>query len=201
MSRVPLVVVKVGGSLFDLPELGRKLGDWLAGLQPARVVLVPGGGRAADAVRAFDRAQQLGEEAAHWLAVEAMRLNVALLLAVLRHSARAETLQDCFCHWERGLVPVLDVYPFLVRDDVKPDHLPHSWEVTSDSLAARVAVVWRAARLILLKSTPLPAGLNWTEAGRRGLVDPCFAGVVERGGLAVEVIDFRSWAGSSRGES
>lgn len=197
MNHAPFQVVKVGGSLFDLPNLGKQLRRWLDQRGTARVLLIPGGGLAAEAVRAFDRAQQLGEEAAHWLALEAMRFNVSLLLAVLPNSRQVADLGECETCWESGRTPILDVLPFMGLDESNPAHLSHSWQVTSDSLAARIAEVWGAARLILLKSTALPAGLDWDEAGRRGLVDPCFADVVRRGGLLVEALDFRRWAGTA----
>ena len=47
----PEVVVKVGGSLFDLPHFGRRLRRWLDTLPQQRAVLVPGGGIAAESVR------------------------------------------------------------------------------------------------------------------------------------------------------
>ena len=197
MKQTPLHVVKVGGSLFDLPDLGQQLRRWLDHWKTPRTVLIPGGGLAADAVRAFDRAQHLGEEAAHWLALEAMRFNVSLLATVLPNSGRATDLGECESCWDGGRTPILDVLPFMTFDDSNPARLPHSWQVTSDSLAARVAEVWGADRLILLKSTALPVGLDWDEAGRRGLVDPCFGEVVRRGKLLVEAIDFRQWVGAA----
>lgn len=197
MSADPFAVVKVGGSLFDLPQLGPMLRRWLDHLDTRRVVLLPGGGRVADAVRAFDRAQQLGEEAAHWLALRAMRFNVALLHAVLPDSSPAENLTECESLWQRGLAPILDILPFVLADENAPDHLPHTWQVTSDSVAARLAVVWNADRLILLKSTTLPAGLDWDEAARLGVVDASLAGVVRGGKFVAEVVDFRAWSGDA----
>jgi ELWxxDGT repeat protein len=82
MSRGP-IVVKVGGSLFDLPDLGQRLHAWLAAQGHARMLLVPGGGPTADLIRAFDRRYGLGEEAAHWLALRAMALNAWILAALL----------------------------------------------------------------------------------------------------------------------
>jgi hypothetical protein len=70
--------------------------------------------------------------------------------------------------------------------------------VTSDSIAARVALVTRARRLILLKSTDIPGNLNWADAGRQGLVDPYFSDIVNAAlgrdpqGLEVQWINFRS---------
>lgn len=193
MSADPFAVVKVGGSLFDLPQLGPVLRRWLDQLDMRHVVLLPGGGPAADAVRAFDKMQQLGEEAAHWLALRAMRFNVALLHAVLPDSSPAENLAECESLWQRGLTPILDILPFALADENAADHLPHTWQVTSDALAARVAVVWNANRLILLKSTALPARLDWDEAARLGVVDASFAGVVRGGKFVAEVVDFRVW--------
>ena len=60
-----MIVAKVGGSLFDLPQLGPALARWAAE-QPAPVLYVPGGGPFADVIRALDRVHDLGDEAAHW---------------------------------------------------------------------------------------------------------------------------------------
>ena len=67
-----MIVVKVGGSLFDHPRLGEGLRAYLNSLHPSEVLLVPGGGRLVDAVRELDRVHGLGEETSHWLAVRAM---------------------------------------------------------------------------------------------------------------------------------
>src|SRR5271166_3401866 len=72
------IVVKVGGSLFSMPDLAQRLRRWLAQAGP-RILLVPGGGAAADVVREFDKCHSLGEEASHWLALWSLRLNAELL--------------------------------------------------------------------------------------------------------------------------
>src|SRR5262249_14102412 len=76
-------VVEVGGSLFDVPDLGRRLDRFLNELNEPRVLLVPGGGPAADVVRTLDRAQNLGEEASHWLALRAMTMSAHVLAALV----------------------------------------------------------------------------------------------------------------------
>src|SRR5205823_2457906 len=81
MSR-PLAVVKVGGSLYDMPDLGPRLRAWLRAEAGPDVLLVPGGGPAADVVRDLDRIHRLGEEDAHWLALGALQMN-AMFLALL----------------------------------------------------------------------------------------------------------------------
>ena len=42
------VVVKVGGSLYDLPDLGPRLRDWLKHLEAVPVLVVPYAGDAAE---------------------------------------------------------------------------------------------------------------------------------------------------------
>ncbi len=203
------VVVKVGGSLYDLPDLGAILGRWLdelkcrpdaprgGGTVPAG--LVGGGGPAADVVRDLDRRHHLGDEAAHWLALHALRLNAYFLAALLRERKPAVTgaVVDWPGLWRRGMLPVVDAYAFARADEVLSDHLPHSWQATSDSVAARVALVAGARRLVLLKSVTIPAGVTWEEAARRGFIDPMFAQVLGHGSVEVRAVNLRTWQPAS----
>jgi aspartokinase-like uncharacterized kinase len=172
-------VVKVGGSLYDLPDLGprlrRLLDEQFAG---ACVVLVPGGGASADFIRQLDRCHGLGEEISHWLALRALTLNAHFVASLLPHSCVVGNLEKFQQAWDIHKLPILDVHEFARGDDRNPGHLPHRWAATSDALAARVAVVLEARRLVLLKSTTVPSGLDWTEAGQLGFVDEMFAEVL-----------------------
>ena len=190
-----IVVIKVGGSLFDWPEFGPRLRDLLATLEGQNVLLVPGGGPAANAVRIYDRAHSLGQEAAHWLALRALTLNAQLLAGLLQPVAQVvEGLNAARSSWRRGGCPLLDLYRFARGDEGRPDRLPHTWAVTSDSLAARVAAVAGAERLLLLKSAPPPVA-DWAEAGRLGYVDPMFAPTIAGATFAVDAINLRSAGG------
>ncbi len=189
-------VVKVGGSLYDLADLGSRLRRWLASLSARDVLLVPGGGPTADVVRAFDQTHRLGEETAHWLALRALSLNAHFLAHLLPGGVVCPAPAECLAAWEAGAVPVLDLIAFsLVDERSDPSNcLAHSWAVTSDALAARVAVCTSASRLILFKSVDIPADLSWEEAGRRGLVDPAFAGVIRQAPrLEVQAVNLRDW--------
>ncbi len=184
-----LVVVKVGGSLFDLPALGGRLSRWLGELGPARVLLVPGGGAAADAVRDLDHHQRLGEETSHWLALRAMSFNAHFLQALLPSSSVvARPWPDS----ARGPC-LLDAYSFARFDDRSPGSLPHSWQVTSDSVAARAAVVGDAAELVLLKSVTVAKGTSWEDAAEAGIVDALFPDVVRQASFRTWAINFREW--------
>lgn len=193
MSDIRPVVVKVGGSLFDLPDLGRRLGHWLDDSGLVQVLLVPGGGPLADAVRTLDRWQNLGDEASHWLALETMTVSASLLTRILSGGVVVQDLAECPQCWAKKQTPILDVLPFMCGDACKPGGLPHSWDVTSDSIAMRVALACRARSLILLKSTEFPQGIDWAEASRRGLVDKHFSRVVTDSGIEVQVVNLRTW--------
>jgi aspartokinase-like uncharacterized kinase len=182
------VVVKVGGSLFDLPDLGMRLRSWLNPFSALRtpLLLVPGGGAAADGIRRLDQVHALGEEKAHWLALRALTLNAHFLAALLPDADVAEDVAACRLLWQRGRIAILDGHAFARADEAHAGRLPHGWAVTSDSLAARVADVL-AARLILLKSVTIPTGLDWAQAGRAGFVDGYFAEVLSRCVTLLEV--------------
>jgi aspartokinase-like uncharacterized kinase len=171
-----VIVVKVGGSLYDHPRLGSGLSDYLTSLAPASVLLVPGGGDMADAVRQLDRIHGLGEETAHWLALRSLDVTAAFLRQVL-HSDRQYTILDCFA--------------FAREDDQRLGALPHSWAVTTDSLAARVAHVYGAERLVLLKSVDVPLGTPWEVAAELGWVDAHFPKVAAELRCPIHVINFR----------
>jgi aspartokinase-like uncharacterized kinase len=193
MSPAP-VVIKVGGSLFDLPDLGVRLERWLR-LEPgAPVLLVPGGGPIADAIRNLDRRHRLGEEKAHWLALRALTVNAWFLTDLLPPGTLevVQRVEDGPFLWNRGIVPIVDPHAFALADEGRPGCLPHTWSVTSDSLSARIAAVCQASQLILLKSVSMPPNLTWEAASASGLVDahwPLVAGLVPR----IRIVNFRHW--------
>lgn len=191
----PIVVVKVGGSLYDLPDLGPRLQRWLAAwTHEANIVLVPGGGPTTDVIRDLDRRHALGEETSHWLALRTLSLNAHFLAALLTSACVAADVAACRRAWEQKQLPILDAHEFARADESNAGHLPHSWHVTSDALAARVAVVVRARQLVLLKSTTIPAGMDWEEASRRAWVDEMFATVLRQApaDLQVSAVNLRA---------
>jgi aspartokinase-like uncharacterized kinase len=192
------IVIKIGGSLYDLPDLGRRLSCFLAELDSSRLLLVPGGGPTVEAIRQLDSCHRLGEDASHWLALQALSVNARFLVQLLLES-RAELMSELVelpGAWERRALPILDPFPFALANDACSDRLPHSWETTSDSLAARVATVAGVHRLVLLKSCDLPADMTWAEATRRGLVDKHFAAILASISprlQEIKVVNFRHW--------
>jgi 5-(aminomethyl)-3-furanmethanol phosphate kinase len=180
----PLVVAKVGGSLFDLPDLRQRLSNWVSSLGDRRVLLVPGGGPAADVLRKLDDTHRLGEESAHWLALRVLTVN-AHFLAGLLGVAVVPTV-----HRPDQQVSVLDAHEFCRAEEGSPGALEHSWRVTSDSVAAHAAAR-SGCELILLKSTDLPLGTTWAAAARDGLVDEAFPEAISHTGIRVSWVNLR----------
>lgn len=172
-----MIVAKVGGSLYDDPRLGPGLRAWLAE-QREPVTLVPGGGAFADAVRDVDRVHGLGEESAHWLAIRSLSVAAHFL----------ETLLGQIALLPPPPVHVLDCYDFFRRHDLAP----HTWDVTTDSLAAAVASQLAARKLVLLKSVDIPP-VSWGEAAANGWVDPHFPTAVDGASYDIAVVNFRRW--------
>lgn len=170
------LVVKFGGSLLDCaPSLVPVLAA-----APRPVLVVPGGGPFADAVRMLDPPP----DAAHWMAIAAME-QVGLYLAALGLPGT-------------GTLRVPDtpsvLLPYgLLRDR---DPLPHSWRISSDTIAA-----WCAAELecdlLLAKSVDgIVAGGRLLETltapVETDAVDPCLLPFALARGVRVRIVNART---------
>lgn len=180
-----MIVVKVGGSLYDWHGLGPALRAFVAALEPAPVLLIPGGGDFADAVRKLHAVHGFTEEQSHWLAIDSLWPAANFLRRLLGVGLTETPTQ------KGDRVAVLDLTTYCHSEAT----LPHSWEVTTDSLAARVATRARADRLILLKSVDVPPGTPWDEAAARGWVDGYFTRALAGFPGRVEAVNLRTWGG------
>jgi aspartokinase-like uncharacterized kinase len=166
-------VVKVGGSLLDLLDLAERLQRVVERVRHDghTPVLLAGGGRRVDAIRVRDRQLGLDPQTAHDLALEAMTHNARILARLLEAHLTADfDSRDSSGH----KLMVVDPKRWLERDEQRHGNpLPRTWDVTSDTIAARLALRLDAP-LLLLKSRGVPAGCDLAQAARLGLVDPCF---------------------------
>lgn len=197
MNDTAPLVVKIGGGLL------REQGD--DGLRRAcaeatdivtrrPVLVIPGGGPFADAVRAVDEQIGLTNGVAHALALRAMDQLGVLLKPLL---PTAELLTGLVA--PRSLALLLVAQAFSGRQDV-----PESWAVTSDSLAVLAAAAVGAHEAVLLKPVsgilaawpsddpPLPAltADELAELQARGggrAVDAYLSDAVRRTGVTVVV--------------
>jgi aspartokinase-like uncharacterized kinase len=146
----PLVhaVVKLGGGLLHQNGAFERVTEALATSGAGRPLLVvPGGGPFADAVREQSRHLQIDADKAHWMAILGMDQYAHTLAGRIRGAALVERERDIPAALAAGRIPILAPYHWLRA----ADPLPHSWDVTSDSIAAWFAGVLGAERLILLK--------------------------------------------------
>ncbi len=133
-----LTVVKVGGGIGDdaLPGVCAALG------RRDSLLVVPGGGRFADAVRDADRRFGLNAETAHRMAILGMEQFGWLLSDLIPGAERCTDLERIATDRTSVLLPA----------GLPLDELPASWDVTSDSIAAWVARRTGAERLVLVKA-------------------------------------------------
>lgn len=142
-ERRPLVV-KVGGGLLraaGLAGLRRACAEVTEMAADRPVLVVPGGGPFADAVRAVDAQVGLADGVAHALALRAMDQLGVLLSELLPAAHRLERLVA-----PRKVAVLQAAAAFGGRPDV-----PESWAVTSDSLAVLAAAAIGAEEAVLLK--------------------------------------------------
>lgn len=185
---VPRRVIKLGGSLLDWPELPQAFSAWLALAPRAASIVVVGGGAIVESLRQLDKAAGLSAEASHWLAIQAMSLTAALAAERLHGATRVEEFEELQRTGGSG-VRIFDVERFLRADAESADPLPCSWEVTSDSIAARLAVRLEAEELVLLKSTLPRRHASRPMLAQDGFVDAYFPTAAES--VTVRAVDLR----------
>lgn len=172
-----VTVLKLGGSLLDLGDLPTRLRAVFAKLDGDQPLLVCGGGDAADIVRRWHETHALDEEQSHWLAMDSIRLNQRLLLTLMPELELVSNRAAAESAWSRGRVPLLDLMAFVSIEESHAEQgaaLPHTWDVTSDSLAAWVAIRWPASRFVFLKSAELPPFKNLMQLANSELIDRYF---------------------------
>jgi dihydroneopterin aldolase len=159
-----LAVLKLGGA----QARGGRLGEWLDAVSAhsGRIILVPGGGPFADAVRAAQRQIGFDDVAAHEMAMMAMS-QFGRALASLRPGFEiadsGDALRDSL---NRGMTPIWSPERMALAAGLQA-----SWDLTSDSLAVWLAGQLGVERLILVKHG---APGSAAELVRSGVVDPLF---------------------------
>jgi len=111
-----------------------------------KIILIPGGGSYANFIRKIDEELKLGDDLAHWMAVYSMNYNGIELnrkypkLECIEELNTFQDAQKMFC--------IFLPYNYLRNHDT----LPHSWDVTSDSIALYVANELNLNQCFLIKN-------------------------------------------------
>ena len=156
-------VVKFGGSLVGSHDRDALLRI----IARHGVVLAPGGGPFADAVRAAQARHGFSDNAAHRMAILAMDQTAMILADAAPDFALCAEVRDFEQAAADGAPAIWRPSPMALGADI-----PASWDVTSDSLALWLAITLRAARLLILKAAPAPADAQLEQLGASGIVDP-----------------------------
>ena len=147
-ARTVDLVVKVGGGLLADPRVFQETLDAIVALAEREgTVIVPGGGPFANVVRDVDRQARLSPTAAHWMAILGMDQYAHLISDRLPRSRLVFNCEGVLNALSGSALPVLAPWRWLFA----VDPLPHSWDVTSDSIAAWFAGELGASRLLLVK--------------------------------------------------
>ncbi len=180
-DRTAPLVIKIGGALSTIASAAVAVGQAVGRLAARRrVIVIPGGGPFARAVRDYDQVHALSPSAAHWMAILAMDQYAWALAERIPESVVVEDHGGIAAAHRAHEVPILAPYRWLRA----ADELPHSWDVTSDSLAAYLTTLLGAGELLLVKPVPggrelcdpwferaVPAGLPWRVVGWEELLE------------------------------
>jgi aspartokinase-like uncharacterized kinase len=192
------IVVKLGGSLAENDRVGGALD--IVSRASRRVVVVPGGGPFADAVRQAQADHQFSNEAAHRMAILAMHQMAELLMDLQPRLKGADSIAAMRGVWRNGEIPVWLPHK-MCEDD---NEIPADWSITSDGLAARLAERLRCPQMVLVKSCNAPEGASAFDLAREGIVDQIFPAIVGRAKIdwvvigPGEEVDLADLLGSSR---
>lgn len=136
-------VIKVGGSLLDLPDLAVRIKSWMRLQKKAQNILLMGGGNFCNEIRDLHDRFGFSEIQSHDACMESMGVAASILGSLLDLE-----IVDCF---EAIGLPREDIV-FDCRSWISQnDDIPKSWELTSDSISALLAGQLNAD-LVLFKS-------------------------------------------------
>jgi 5-(aminomethyl)-3-furanmethanol phosphate kinase len=181
--RRDLTVVKLGGS----HAFAAHLTDWIDAIAicAERVVVVPGGGPFADAVRAAQPRMGFDDGAAHRMALLAMEQYGCALASRSQCLSLADTLAAIDHALNAKQVPVW----LPTRMVLAATEIPWSWDVTSDSLAAWLAGKIGASRLLLVKHIDTTAlSVPARNLVTRGIIDQAFLRFLKTSGVPAFVL-------------
>ena len=138
-------VIRVGGSLLTWNDYPLALRQWLSEQPRAQSLLIVGGGPWVELLRTSARRFDLQESKMHAICIQAMGVTAALLAETMNLP-----LVRAIPESVREPNVVFDVGEFMrFKESQYPGtQLSATWDVTSDSIAARVAHAWQADDLV-----------------------------------------------------
>lgn len=143
-------VFKIGGQLCGTPRVIEDILQTLLTFRKlGRFFVLPGGGVFADKTRDLYAKGALTEHGAHWMAIKALEMTGLMLRNAFADLNIFSRPAEFDAAWARGGVPAFFPFDYLYQTD----ELPHSWEVTSDSIAYYLGQQAGARYVFLVKDT------------------------------------------------
>lgn len=139
-----LIVLKIGGSFINKQNLEnlKKITKEIQKINDHKLIIVTGGGKAANFVRNYDNEVRLKVNSSHFAAMAAMELNSYLI----------SNFFDDFSFFSTDFEFQKKINIFLVLNYYRKfDPLPYSWNVSSDSIALEFSQRLKADKLVLVK--------------------------------------------------
>jgi aspartokinase-like uncharacterized kinase len=176
-------VIKLGGSL----EQSRQLIDCLnciANNVKDNMIIVPGGGLFAEHVRQSQQRWQFNDAIAHEMAILAMQQ-----MALLFHSLQPNF--QCL-NTVKGIQSQIKKKAQIIWSpkisELNKAGIQASWDITSDSLAAWLAMQLQANQLSLVKATNVPDEATITQLIKRGILDKAFSSSIQNAPFKTQII-------------
>ncbi len=144
-----IAIFKIGGKILDnskdlintIAQLTQLYEDQII----KKILLIPGGGILANFIRELYYEFQIDDDFAHWMAIYSMNYNGVVLNKKFPHLNSIENLDQL--KKEGSYFSIFLPYKYLKNND----ELPHSWSVTSDSIALYMAYKLGMNECFLLK--------------------------------------------------
>ena len=171
-------VVKLGGSLQSSSDLSGII-SLLAEHGAGRVIIVPGGGSYAEAVREKQKELNFSDETAHKLALRAMEIYGAFLLSLDPRLRAADNINSLYPSGDNK-IPVWFPYNMIVNHP----GIEASWNVTSDCLSLWLARLLDIKNVLLVKSIS-PESNDYAAAAlsEAGYIDNAFPQLLAGSGI------------------
>lgn len=146
------IIVKIGGKLSeDSEHLNSIVSQFKQLIFEEKiiksVIIISGGGSSANLIRGLDNKLNLGDDLAHWMATYTMDYNG---LEICKKYPEIECTDD-FEELKESLDNTSIIVFLPYNYFIKIDELPHSWDVTSDSLTLFLAHKLKLDECFLIK--------------------------------------------------
>ena len=176
------IVVKLGGSLYDSPELTTWLTKLAEYAQKQAVIIVPGGGPFADGIRAAQALHGFSDKIAHHMALLAMK-QFGLLLIGLASNCQAFTISP----------PTQAALSVWLPDDslLLDSSIEQSWDISSDSLALWLTQRISAQQLLLIKRSQT-SEYSIGQLTKSGILDQGFSKLFSKNPVTAKVIHYKN---------